>query len=657
MKKILKRFLACFLALTALCAVACKKPDDSSSSTPDSSVDDSSSTPGGGIYVEPEDEFTDTPIVTPDGGSPYKIVIPAACSKTISVAADELKLFFKEATGSELPIVEDTGLSYDENSYCLSIGETTIFEQSSVELDRVKLGTGGLRLVTCGNTVIMVGGTDDGSMYAMYEFLERTFHFQTYAVDEYYIDRNVTDLKLKDFDVTEIPTFSHRSAGLYSFSNDETFRNRMRQQRYDEGWIYWSHSHFRILPPEKYWERHKDWYYPQNVDSYDKVTQLCLSNDEMRAEFTRVVIELIKENPNSDNIMLGQQDYDTFCDCSKCKVETNKYKNSGAMMRFINKVGDDVQAYIDANEPGRNFKVGTFSYLSTTEPPVDANNQPIDDTVLPHANVMVLIAPIYACNSHSFNDSCNNEFRIQFEGWKNVASGHLLFWIYNKNFHQYFIPFNNFSTLVENYQILEDLGAYLVYHQGNKETQAGGMEELKCYVEAQLMWNTKYDYEVLVDEFIVNYYKDAAPYYREYYDLLRMNYTKWEAAGLHTYNSGVKADHIFDKKYWTQDLLDQFESLFQKMIQSVEKYKTTDVELYEKLMLRIQKEQLTVRYLYMEFHLSSLETEVAKEWINEFEQICSRTGITVWKEMFYSSDTHVLITSLVNKWRMTVNQK
>ena len=100
-----------------------------------------------------------------------------------------------------------------------------------------------------------------------------------------------------------------------------------------------------------------------------------------------------------------------------------------------------------------------------------------------------------------------------------------------------------------------------------------------------------------------------------------------------------------------------FEGLFQNMIKSVEKYKTTDSALYESLMLRIQKEHLTVRYLYMEFYLDKLNYEEAKEWINEFEQICSKCGITVWKEMFYSADTEVLITSLVNKWRTNISQK
>ena len=38
------------------------------------------------------------------------------------------------------------------------------------------------------------------------------------------------------------------------------------------------------------------------------------------------------------------------------------------MMRFVNRVADDVQAYIDANEPGRRFnRLCTFGYHHDAE--------------------------------------------------------------------------------------------------------------------------------------------------------------------------------------------------------------------------------------------------------------------------------------------------
>ena len=386
-------------------------------------------------------------------------------------------------------------------------------------------------------------------MYAMYEFLERTFNLEVYAEDEYYIDKNVDDLHLKIFDVTERPAFDRRSVGLYPYSVNATFRNRMRQELYNEGWIYWSHSHFKIMPTETYYDAHKDWYSPDG-------TQLCLTNDEMRAEFTKNVIELVKENPDCGYIMLGQEDVNTFCTCEECSKQTAVYKNSGVMMRFVNQVADDVQRYIDENEPGRVFTLCTFGYHQTQNAPVnfvDGEYRPVDDSVLPRSNVTVMVAPIYACNSHDYYAPCNSDVEAVFKGWQAVAEGHMFVWMYNKVFKYYFIPFNNFSSIVDDYNILKDLGARFVYHQGNKETPAGGMQELMCYVQAKLMWDTSLSFDGLVNDFIDHYYKEAAPYYREYYDLVRMSYSMWEADGLHCYNSSSKAEQIYDSKYWTQN--------------------------------------------------------------------------------------------------------
>ena len=201
------------------------------------------------------------------------------------------------------------------------------------------------------------------------------------------------------------------------------------------------------------------------------------------------------------------------------------------------------------------------------------------------------------------------------------------------------------------------MGAYFVYHQGNKETPSGGMNELMSYVQAKLMWDNTLNFDKLVTDFSNNYYKEAGVYYKEYYDLIRFSYEKWMADGLHCYNTGTNSEFVFDAKYWTENLLDKMESLFQQMLASVEKYKETDKELYDTLTLRIKKEQLTVRYLYLSFYFDKLSYAKAKEWVDDFENTCAKTDITVWREMYSSSNTFCLITSLVSDWRVALSQK
>lgn len=597
-------------------------------------------------------EITDKPIIDETGKTTYKIVVPANnTSKHISIAAQELKDLIYEATNIELPIIDDSEISSvsEEDTY-LSIGRTKVFNKSGITADFETLGADGLRLYTYGSSIVMVGGGDRGSMYAAYEFLERQFNFETYAGDEYYIDTGIKELNLRKYDITEIPVFERRSVGLFSYTNDETFRNRMRQEFYSEDWIYWSHSHFKIMPLDIYYDSHKDWYAP------DK-SQLCLTNDEMRKEFSKNVIQLIKDNPKSTYISLGQEDVNKFCTCSNCKTEVAKYKESGVTIRFTNKVAKDVQDYIDKYEPGREFYLSTFAYQKTQNAPVDANKKPLDESVKPASNVRIMIAPIYACNSHHYYDTCNADINSLFADWNVVAQGQIYTWIYNKIFSNYFIPFNNYSTLVDNYNILHNIGTKFVYHQGNKETEAGGMQELKSYVEAKLMWDNSQSPDKLAEDFIEHYYKDAAPYYEEYYKLVRYSYAMWELDGLHCYNSTSKAEAIADTKYWTRDLVDQFNELFLKMFESIEKFKTTDEEYYEKMNLRIQKEYLTVRYFYLLFYFDEFSYADGKVMLDEFEYYCKKVGISVWREMYLTTSTHMLISSFVTSKREELNQK
>lgn len=628
--KVLKRIICIVLSLSmAFAFAACKKNKGNTVVIPE----------------EPTDEFTDTDLVK-GGETDYKLVIPENAVGDLLFTAQDFESLFEEATGADLDVVPDTGMTFDENAKVLSLGDTTVLNGSGLTVNRDELGPDGLRLVTKGNTVLMTGGGERGAMYAAYEFLERTFAFESYAEDEYYIDTDVTDLALKKFDITEVPVFDRRSVGLYSYTKSRLFRNRMRQELFNEGWIYWSHSHFKIMPVEKYFLAHPDWYSNDGAVSQDgksivaNPTQLCLTNDEMREEFTKNVIELMDAHPECDHIMLGQEDIRTFCDCPTCREQKAIYKASGVMMHFINKVGDDIQKHIDESDnPDRVFYICTFGYHETEQAPANYDAEtdtytPIDETVIPHENVMVMVAPISTCYAHGLYDACNmsNGSDKIIKSWKAVASNHMYFWIYNKAFSYYFIPYDNFGSVVPDYEILKDVGAKFVYHQGNKETEAGGLQALNSYVQAKLMWDDTQVYNDLVEKFAVAYYKDAAEGFLEYFNQLRLNYTLWEEQGFHAYPTGSGGDIYDVNKYWTKNYLDSLNLSFDKMMNAIEHYKNTDPSLYETLAQRINVERLTVYYFYLESYFGEFTSDELENMIDVFETTCLTQGILVYQE-------------------------
>lgn len=597
-----------------------------------------------------EDPLTQTKLVD-NGSSEYTIVLPNKNNRYLKMAANELIDLFKEATGITLKCIEDIEVeAFNKNDKYLSIGNTKIFQESKLTIDD-SLGFDGLLLYTYGNNVIMNGGSERGAMYATYEFLERQFHFESYASDEYVIDKNVENMYLKDFNVVEIPHFERRSVGLFCYTNDEQFRNRMRQEFYSEGWITWSHSYFKILPIDTYYAAHQDWY------SSDK-KQLCITNEEMIKQFTKNVIDMVEANPDCSYMSLGHEDNTSFCECENCQKEVKEYKESGATIRFANKVVDAVTKHLKETDPERKFYFSIFAYLRTINAPLTDDKKIIDKSVIPTENLRILIAPIYACNAHNYYDKCNSDINTLFSDWNILAKGRIYTWIYNKIFAEYFLPFNNFSTTVQNYNILKEIGSSFVYHQGNKETEAGGMQEVKAYVQAKLMWDNTLNPEQLTKDFINNYYKDASDAYYRYYNYWRLAFARWERdENLHFYNSSSKSLNFFDTDHLTRDFVDKANDLFIEMLSSIEKYKTENEQLYNKLNLRIQKEYLTVRYLYLRLYFDELSYDEAKEMLDDFEYYCGKHSIVVWREQGMASQVERTISSFVSSLRLKLNSK
>ena len=169
----IKRILCIALSLVmlaSLCACAeTGKPND----------------PNSGKLIDIVEE-TDIKLVS-GGSSDYKIVIPVQPNKSEAYAARELQFFIEEATGAQLEIISDDGLSFNENAKYLSLGDTSILRGSGLTVDYAQLNSDGFKIKTLGNTVIMSGARGNGTLYAAYGFLQRNFDYDYFAIDEWTI--------------------------------------------------------------------------------------------------------------------------------------------------------------------------------------------------------------------------------------------------------------------------------------------------------------------------------------------------------------------------------------------------------------------------------------------------------------------------------------
>ncbi len=602
-------------------------------------------------YVEPtEPQIPSTgKKILQNGQSEYKIVIPENAARKEILAKDELVLFFKKATGVQLPVISDIEAEYNTEFKYLSIGKTTLLAASGIQLSSDELTNDGYKVVTKGNIVFMAGASDYGTLYATYFFMNKSFGYKAYAEDEVVYDK-VSEMELLNFNVTDIPDFEQRQLGYYSTSQSELYRDRLRVTLHGDDWIYASHSHFSIMPKDKYYNEHPDWYSKDG-------TQLCLTNEEMRKEFVSNLKITIANHPNEHYILLGEEDSNTFCNCDNCKAALEKYGTpSGVDMAFVNKVARDINTWLAETNPDREFYIGTFAYLKTFDPPVHKDEQsgkyvPNHQDVVAEDNVFVFIAPLHANYSYGFTEDENAIYREGFNGWQTITDIFCI-WTYSANYYNYFVNFNNWSTQAMQYGELQSFGSKSVIDLGAWDTGSPSFEALRIYLISELMWDNTLDTQKLTKNFFDNYYKDASPYINQYFDLMR------------TYSEHIRSEFQLDatcyvnyrqQKYWSKGYLDQCTELFNKALASVEKYKQTDPSLHEKLVNRIKLEKLSIDFLMLDFYQSSFTPAQQTAMIDEFESVARLNNILYWHEhtnLAQGDDGN--IAAVINGWRIKI---
>ena len=94
--------------------------------------------------------------VIENGKSDYKIVVSATADDNIKAIASEIQYFYEASSGVELPIVLDTDLTFDDTERYISLGNTTVFQGSGLEITADLRETGYI-MKRIGNTLICNG--------------------------------------------------------------------------------------------------------------------------------------------------------------------------------------------------------------------------------------------------------------------------------------------------------------------------------------------------------------------------------------------------------------------------------------------------------------------------------------------------------------------
>ena len=598
---------------------------------------------------EPEISESGTNIIE-KGRSDYKVVIPAAAEQMETYAAQELVGFLQQASGVRLAVVTDDQVEEDFSGKYISVGDTALFKMSGLEIDRATYTLDGYRIVTEDNTVILKGNSGYGTLYAVYGFLQYTIGFHAYSTDELYFETK-NEVPLLEFDVSEIPDFEGRTTN-YSLVFERTQGQVAARMNMYAGWqggytIYdgrvwplWIHS-ARVLVPYSL--------YPELYEASGG-TQVCVTSEKAVATWLENLKKVIEENPGGINFGIGLEDSASHCTCITCKTEAAEHGGyGGVMMRFLNKLSDMLDPWMQEVFPGREIRLVGLAYHAWLEAPIkeDANGNivPYDDTVLPRENVGVMYAPDSACYGCAMNDpncSTNVAFARHLNNWS-VVCDKLTVYSYCTNFYNYFINFNNWGAMQENYRFFKECGVYYVYDQGAPETY-NPMQALRVYLTSRLLWDVEQNVDDLIDDFMAHYYKAGAQYIRKYYDLTRAHYARLAEDGIWTnINIGVVGDRVSSKE-WPYAYCTQAMKCFDDAKKAVQE-SNLDTETKEKVLLRIDRDSTAVRYLILQNYSDKYSKTDWNAMVEEFSSICTLGNIRICAEW------GTPVSDLINQWR------
>ncbi len=476
-------------------------------------------------------------ILAENGQAKLDIVINSAKSGEVEKnAAYELKKFLEESTGATFTVREESSPGKTAAFY---VGNTDFAEKNKITMKNA--GKEEWRIQSVGNSIVITGGVPRGTIYGVYDFLEKFLDAYFLAPDCITI-RKTSILSVPDrISIRNQPVFYSRytvpgalpkDLGAYS---RYLLRNRANfayvpdsfggAERYGSpGMSHTFYEYSKDYPPEKteYFSLRSDGRRERAVNSGGP-GQLCITNPEVKEKVYEKLVSYIesdrkrnKEAPRFYSIT--GNDNTNFCKCENCMADTRKGGNySDTTLRFINAVA----ARLKKSHP--DVKIITWAYTYTIQPP--KFEKPLDNVIVEICTLGKEFTNSGICETmHPVTAPQNKEFRKIFDGWKQ-RSGELFVWdywiLYGKTANY---PYLNTSRYFSDMKFFakNNVRGMLI----ENEALDGSFHGLRQWLSHRLLLNPDQDRETLLRIFFNGYYGKAAKAMRAYLDFLEENFRK-----------------------------------------------------------------------------------------------------------------------------------
>ncbi|MDO4630040.1 MAG: DUF4838 domain-containing protein [Planctomycetia bacterium] len=456
-------------------------------------------------------------VLIDDGKTRCQIVLPTEATEVQKTTALEVQKYLKQISGAEVPVVTESETEAQNESSRIVIGPSALSQKLlGKSVNEAEIAYDGIVVKTVGSDLVLSGHAQRGMLYSAYTFLEEVLGCRFWTPTCETIPERKCVTVPDNLNIQFAPKLVYRDS--YTFEGrHENFAPKVKlngsvpipgQLGGNHKFCHFVHSFYPLIPPEKYFAQHPEWYSEVDGKRTYELAQLCLTNEEMTQELIKNVLRDLRANPDATFVSVSQNDWhEKYCRCEKCtKVAEEEGAQSGVLIRFVNKVAEAVEKEFP------HVYVETLAYTYTRKPP---------KLVKPRKNVVVRLCTIECSFSQPLSGEQNVTLREDIDGWAKIAPN-LFIWDYVTNFTNYLLPHPNYGVLLDNIQFFIDHNAIGIFEQGDVHSRSGDFVAMRTWIVAKMLWNPERDFDSLKNEFITGYYApELVPIFDEYFKLLR----------------------------------------------------------------------------------------------------------------------------------------
>ncbi len=477
--------------------------------------------------------------ISETSGAGPAILMKSNATEVERFAAEELQNYLKKITGEQIPIVSE------------SSGDIPLLIVKNAD-DSLKdsLGEDGYVLRSNSGNLLLSGGSDRGTLYAVYDFLERLgCRWYYYDPEDEVIPRRplseVLELMRDKLNVEEKPDYSVRMlqylvydlgpAGTYvsetvmagmprlvdwlaknrlnifQFAIDHTpntytlwpsYRKLMPELR-KRGMIpaMGGHCLFMFLSVEDF-EDHPEWRTMINGQRSRHAGQFCTRNEQAVRRYIDNMIRFLRENPEIEYFAPWPDDGGRWCECSLCKDTPS----ADRVMELSNRI------YTELKQAVPKVRYTHFAYGSHLDAP---------EKVRPLPGLTVTLCTHSRNLGVPFTDEQTKpEYREAFARWSKLCAENDASFVFHEKYARTW-GLGGFHPL--------PLPIYSADFRWFKEQGLAGFElpmgymgqRTKCFnlhVLGKVMWHAEAEIEPIVADYFTRFYGPSAAAMRQAYE-------------------------------------------------------------------------------------------------------------------------------------------